>query len=476
MFNGELIHKLEQNTVFRYFFSSIQRHMILTVLFIFLAFTVVSCVGTYQISTHIVHTMTAERMDSDLNCLLESLGGRVWSNREGKLYCGDNYYGDGTEKEAQLGKFLRFEELTNTFCYTFIVDNDAKLGSVDATKTRLAYSQGHFLRVAGSTLSPDGTSIVGTYMTKNVSDMLDTQGRYQGIANVDGGLIYCIYETLKDADGNTVGAVVVGRNLNIINQQIWEYTIYLLTTIFIIIIPLGFMVRGMIRYIITNVTAINNYIRAIDGYDFPAYELNVDGIDEFHDIGENINKMVDKIRMSDNYRFLAETDPLTGMHNRLYISYMYEKIRKTVIEENMPFCIEIIDVDFFKQFNDNYGHQAGDDCIKMIADVLNSVADEDCIFASRWGGDEFLMMYVGYDKKAVFSIQKQLYNIIHKIAMEHAYSKVNDIVTITQGAYVSDDIADKSFADIFAEADKVLYALKETKRDSYGVNDLKCFC
>lgn len=472
MISSDLMKKIEQNSIFNYFFSSLKRHILLSAILSFILLAVISCVGTYNISTTIVHSMTADRMDTELDRLLEDLGGRYWSIENGGLYCGPNYYGNGTEEEAQLEKFLDFERLTGTFCYTFVIDDSASLGAVHATETRLPYDQGHFLRVAGSTLSPDGTSIVGTYMSKEVSDRLDAHGRYQGIANVDGGLIYCIYETLNDKDGNVVGAIVVGRNLNAINQQILEYTMYFLIIVILTLIPLTFIIIKFIQYITHNIICINEYIKKIDAYQLPENKIQLLGIDEFHEIGENINKMIDKIRLSESYRTMAETDTLTKMHNRLFISYTYEKVRKRIITQKLPFCIEIVDIDFFKQYNDNYGHQAGDECLKQVAKVLTSIADDENIYASRWGGDEFLLMYIGYSKEAIFAMEEELHEKIHQIAIPHQFSKVSDVVSITQGAYVFDSLLDRSFSSLFDQADAVLYSLKQNRRDSYAVNDL----
>lgn len=472
MGDSDLVKGIEKNSVFHYFFSSLKRHILLTAILSFIILTIISCVGTYNISTTIVHSMTADRMDTELDRLLEDLGGHYWSIVDGGLYCGPNYYGNGTEEEAQFKRFLEFERLTGTFCYTFIIDDAADLGPVHATETRLPYSQGHFLRVAGSTLSPDGTSIVGTYMSKDVSDMLDAHGRYQGIANVDGGLIYCIYETLTDRDENVVGAIVVGRNLNAINQQIFEYTTYFMLIVILTLIPLTFIIIRFIRYITHNIICINDYIKEIDAYHLPKNKIQLWGVDEFHEIEENINKMVDKIRLSESYRTLAETDTLTGMHNRLFISYTYEKVRRKIITQRLPFCLEIIDIDYFKQFNDNYGHQAGDVCLKKVAQALTSIADDDSIYAARWGGDEFLLMYIGYDKEAVYSMEKELHKKIQQIAIPHEFSKISDTVSITQGAYVFDSLLDKSFSDLFDQADAVLYSLKQQRRNSFAVNDL----
>jgi diguanylate cyclase (GGDEF)-like protein len=81
----------------------------------------------------------------------------------------------------------------------------------------------------------------------------------------------------------------------------------------------------------------------------------------------------------------SETDPLTGMYNRLKLNeYSEEAFEKALINRS-SIAVEILDIDFFKQYNDNYGHQEGDNCIKFIASTLIDMAKEDGIFTARYG-------------------------------------------------------------------------------------------
>ena len=83
-------------------------------------------------------------------------------------------------------------------------------------------------------------------------------------------------------------------------------------------------------------------------------------------------------------------------------------------------AVEILDIDFFKQFNDNYGHQAGDDCIKFIADMLIKLSADDGIFAARYGGDEFVVIYEGLSKEMVEAKANELRDLIYRNLLWHA--------------------------------------------------------
>ena len=129
----------------------------------------------------------------------------------------------------------------------------------------------------------------------------------------------------------------------------------------------------------------------------------------------------------------SETDPLTGMYNRLKLNeYSDEAFEKALINRT-SIAVEILDIDFFKQFNDNYGHQAGDDCIRFVANMLLTLAEDEGIFVARYGGDEFVVIYEGLSKEMVEAKANELRDRIYDAKWEHKFSLTDDRVTISQG-------------------------------------------
>ncbi len=98
----------------------------------------------------------------------------------------------------------------------------------------------------------------------------------------------------------------------------------------------------------------------------------------------------------------SETDALTGIYNRLKLNEYGDIAFQRAMKNQVGFAVEILDIDYFKEFNDNYGHQAGDKCIRFIADCLTSLQAHSGVFVSRYGGDEFVILYEGYSDKEVF--------------------------------------------------------------------------
>jgi diguanylate cyclase (GGDEF)-like protein len=167
----------------------------------------------------------------------------------------------------------------------------------------------------------------------------------------------------------------------------------------------------------------------------------------------------------------SETDPLTGMYNRLKLNeYSEEAFEKALINRS-SIAVEILDVDFFKQYNDNYGHQEGDNCIKFIASTLIDMAKEDGIFTARYGGDEFVVIYEGLTKEMVEAKANELRDRIYQQKWEHKFSLTDNIVTISQGICYGIPERDASMFGYLQGADKMLYEVKQQSRNAIKICD-----
>ena len=164
----------------------------------------------------------------------------------------------------------------------------------------------------------------------------------------------------------------------------------------------------------------------------------------------------------------SETDPLTGMYNRLKLNEYSEKVFEKAKSMQSNIGVEILDIDYFKQFNDNYGHQAGDDCIKFIANSLIDMGNDANVFVARYGGDEFVVIYEGLTENQIKEKAQNLRNRIYEANMEHRFSLSDSRVTISQGICQGVPTADKGFFAYLQQADKMLYEVKQKNR-----NDIK---
>ena len=129
-----------------------------------------------------------------------------------------------------------------------------------------------------------------------------------------------------------------------------------------------------------------------------------------------------------------------------------------------------IDIDFFKKYNDSYGHPMGDKCLRMVADVLKESAQRSTDIVTRTGGEEFLIFVQDADDKDMVSLALKIRKNLEKKAIPQSYCAVSKNVTISIGAVSFVPGYDKSFKDLYEEADKALYTAKENGRNCIVCN------
>lgn len=167
----------------------------------------------------------------------------------------------------------------------------------------------------------------------------------------------------------------------------------------------------------------------------------------------------------------SETDQLTGLANRYRLNDYSEKVLEYCFEHQLPLAMEILDIDFFKQYNDNYGHQQGDECITAIANQLKKMENGQT-FCARYGGDEFIVIYAGMSAEEVRERAETLRQNIMNLKLEHLYSKALPIVTISQGiSYGIPEEENRSW-DFLHVADMLLYRVKARRRNDICLANL----
>jgi diguanylate cyclase (GGDEF)-like protein len=161
----------------------------------------------------------------------------------------------------------------------------------------------------------------------------------------------------------------------------------------------------------------------------------------------------------------SETDALTKLANRFRLNTFSENAFERALREQTPLAVEILDIDYFKQYNDNYGHQAGDECISSIARILRHMQN-DRIFCARYGGDEFIVIYEDMTEEAVRQKAEHLRQQIMDLRIVHEFSPAYPIVTISQGiCYDIPKQGNKNW-DYLHCADNMLYKVKKESRNS----------
>ena len=278
-------------------------------------------------------------------------------------------------------------------------------------------------------------------------------------------MIYCVYKAIYDSKNNLIGAIVVGRGVGDLERDIRRKAnmlLALLSTVFLIYFVIHIL---LLNQTVKNIYLSIDYVERIRNGELPEDALKFNGHDEFYQLSYCINGMTDKLRETEKLRHEAETDPLTGIPNRLGLQHI---IMEHFPKKNGIAAVSMIDIDYFKQFNDNYGHQAGDDCIEAVSNIIRDITDNyDNIYCARYGGDEFIIVYCNIDKEVIVKLAEEMKNRIHNVAIPHAVSQVADVVTLSHGIYMSNVEDDKCFMKFMYRADRVLYQVKKNSRDNY---------
>ena len=163
----------------------------------------------------------------------------------------------------------------------------------------------------------------------------------------------------------------------------------------------------------------------------------------------------------------SEHDALTGMNNRYKLNELSELAFHRAYLNGTPLTVEILDIDCYKEFNDNYGHQAGDECLIKIADAIRSMEEFNGVHTARYGGDEFVIIYEEYSKKDVEKMAQRLHERIYNLNIEHKHSKVSDRVSISQGLFHKIPSGLNKTWDFLYGADMALYIVKSQGKNNY---------
>jgi diguanylate cyclase (GGDEF)-like protein len=165
----------------------------------------------------------------------------------------------------------------------------------------------------------------------------------------------------------------------------------------------------------------------------------------------------------------SETDALTNLPNRNKLNDYSDAAFERAYKSETNLAVEILDIDCFKQYNDTYGHQAGDLCLIKIAQLLQKLVQEN-IFCARYGGDEFIIIYENMTDEEILSIARKLQQDIIDLNIENKNSTAYPVVTITQGIRNSIPRKSNKIWDYLYVADMRLYQMKRASKNDIGLS------
>ena len=205
------------------------------------------------------------------------------------------------------------------------------------------------------------------------------------------------------------------------------------------------------------------------------YGLNLGAIDY---ITKPFNKAIVKLRIknyldlkikNDMLEKLSMYDGLTNIRNRRFFDETFEKTFSEIKRDKKSLAVLMIDIDFFKPYNDNYGHGQGDETLKKVAKALEKTIKRASDFVARYGGEEFVILLKDINKDGVEAVANNLLNAIRELKITHEFSKIENYVTVSIGVSYYNSSSDITKLELLLKADETLYNVKNSGRNNFAI-------
>lgn len=164
---------------------------------------------------------------------------------------------------------------------------------------------------------------------------------------------------------------------------------------------------------------------------------------------------------------LSVLDGLTGLANRRHFDEILQQEWKRAMRDETNISVILLDIDFFKRYNDNYGHQGGDDCLRAVSSALSKAIHRPGDFIARYGGEEFVAILPETDINGAVKIAEIMRANVEEANIPHAFSDATDHVTISLGVASVTPGSEQLPQELIEQADQALYRAKEKGRNQY---------
>jgi diguanylate cyclase (GGDEF)-like protein len=166
-----------------------------------------------------------------------------------------------------------------------------------------------------------------------------------------------------------------------------------------------------------------------------------------------------------NYYDQSTIDELTQLKNRRDFMQTFHRYNSNYRQSDNFLCIAIMDIDFFKNYNDHYGHPMGDECLRKIGKVLNDLQDNSEIYAAIVGGEEFALVWFEKETANANNVTSHINQMIRDLKIPHEKSVAAPYVTVSIGLHIAECGTTEDTQILYDMADKALYTAKRSGRD-----------
>lgn len=172
-------------------------------------------------------------------------------------------------------------------------------------------------------------------------------------------------------------------------------------------------------------------------------------------------------RLHKKLELLSFKDGLTNIANRRMFDMTLEKEWQRAQRKQTCLSLIMIDIDFFKQYNDFYGHQQGDECLKIIAGLLRKVSKRSMDLASRYGGEEFVLLLPEINQEKARLLAEKCLTVVSEEKIPHEKSKIGSVVTVSAGVCTIIPAVGSPSSMLIECADALLYRAKKSGRNQF---------
>jgi diguanylate cyclase (GGDEF)-like protein len=213
------------------------------------------------------------------------------------------------------------------------------------------------------------------------------------------------------------------------------------------------------------------FITAMTGEDDEAHGLAMGAVDYITKpfsipiVKARVRTHVQLKRKSDMLQRLSDMDALTGIPNRRRFDEWYDKEWRRAMREGAAVSVIMMDIDYFKKYNDNYGHGEGDICLRTVAQALRGCLNRSTDMVARYGGEEFIAMLPATEGPGAAVMAETMRKAVLGLQLPHEFSECSEYVTISVGVATVMPAMGMSRDELVRTADEMLYKAKQAGRN-----------
>jgi diguanylate cyclase (GGDEF)-like protein len=239
-----------------------------------------------------------------------------------------------------------------------------------------------------------------------------------------------------------------------------------ISTLSFVVLVAGLFHRLLLRSFLRPLKAIEHELNRIEEDRDLSARLPLQGAAELQRLAVSFNAMMVEVEAHrDEIALLSMTDALTRLPNRRQFEQVMEREWQRARRQREPLAVLFADVDFFKAYNDHYGHQLGDDCLRRVGQAMYQALKRRTDFVARYGGEEFVLVLPATDPRGALTAAERMLLAIRRLKLPHARSPVAPWVTMSIGVFAAVPDEDSRSDDWLACADTALYAAKAAGRN-----------